>query len=269
MKPYALILAADLPHPHLVERLVRSLDPEIDGVKIGLTTLIQAGLSFVQGIIEAVEGKPILLDLKIADIGHRTGSGWEGTNAKILRSLKDTGVTHVTVHGFPGPVSLAEAVATAHEIGIEVLVLPVMSHAGADLFFSQGLNGKDFAKKASEAGIYISPASLEHVLRVRDGIMALGEAIEVDGYIGPATNLEALAKIRAMTTKPIWCPGFGRQDRLGRDLVTQFQDWVRIVGPQSAAIVGSLIFSSPDPLGEASRIREIRDRALEFTSSQG
>jgi len=262
VNPYALILAADLPNPDAVARLIEKVAPAIDGIKIGMTTVLQAGLDFIKGVTEAVPGKPILLDLKVADIGHRKGAGWEGTNAKIVGSLKDAGITHVTVHGFPGPVSLSEAVAAAHEIGIRVLALPLMSHAGADLFFSQRLNRSDLAARAVEAGIDMSPAALEDVLLVRDGIIALGEAIGVDGYIGPATNPTALGGIRSMTNKAVWCPGFGRQDRLGRDLAAQLQDWVRIVGSESAAIVGSLIFESPDPLAQAVKIRETRDRVL-------
>uniref|UniRef100_A0A7C4EVV5 Orotidine 5'-phosphate decarboxylase n=1 Tax=Desulfomonile tiedjei TaxID=2358 RepID=A0A7C4EVV5_9BACT len=267
MNPYSIILAADLPDPDAVARLLEQVGPMVDGVKIGLATVLQAGLGFVKGIRDSAAGKPILLDLKIADIGHRGISGWEGTNAKIVRSLKDSGATHVTVHGFPGPVSLAEAAAAAHECGIQVLALPIMSHSGADLFFSQRLSRAELAAKAQAAAIDISTASLAEAAAIRDGIIALGEAIGVDGYIGPATNPKALAEIRTMTSKPIWCPGFGRQDRLGRDLETQFRDWARAVGTQSAAIVGSLIFGAPDPLAQAERIRETRDRVVASLAS--
>ncbi len=267
MRPYAIILAADLPDPDAVARLVKQVEPVVDGVKIGLATVLQAGLGFVKGIRDSVAGKPILLDLKVADIGHRGISGWEGTNAKIVDSLKHSGATHVTVHGFPGPASLAEATAAAHDCGIQVLALPIMSHAGADLFYSQRLSRAELWSKAEVTGLDISTDSLAEAVPIRDGIIALGEAIGVDGYIGPATDPTALAQIRRLTSKPIWCPGFGRQDRLGRDLETQFRDWARVAGPQSAAIVGSLIFGSLDPFTQASRIRETRDAVVASLSS--
>ncbi len=268
MNPYALILAADLPDPKEVSLLVKQVADAIDGVKIGLTTVLQAGLGFISEISETIPGKPIFLDLKIADIGHRSDAGWEGTNAKIVRSLQNTGVTIFTVHGFPGPVSLAEAVAIAHEVGISVLTLPIMSHAGADLFFSQNVSCRDLAKKAVDSGMEVPPELWEDVLLVRDALLVLGEVIGVDGYIGPATNPEALAAIRSKTKKPIWCPGFGRQDRLGRDLTAQFQEWARIVGSESAAIVGSLIFASQDPLVQAVRIKETIDKVVRSVTSQ-
>ncbi len=267
MKPYAIILAADLPDPERVALLLKHVGPVVDGVKIGLTTVLQAGLDFVKSVTHSVAGKPILLDLKIADIGHRASSGWEGTNAKIVSSLKQSGVTHVTVHGFPGPASLAEAVVSAHDCGIQVLALPIMSHAGADLFFSPRTSRSELARKAQAAGIDISTASLAEDVPIRDGILALGEAMGVDGYIGPATDPTALTQMRTMTSKPIWCPGFGRQDRLGRDLETQFRDWARVVGPESAAIVGSLIFGTPEPLTQAERIRDLRDRIVASLAS--
>jgi orotidine-5'-phosphate decarboxylase len=98
---------------------------------------------------------------------------------------------------------------------------------------------------------------------VTEGILLLGEALAVDGYIGPATSPKDLQRYRTITSRPIWCPGFGRQDRLNRSLEEQFRQWAQILGPSSAAIVGSTIFGAADRAGAAKRVLEIRDRAVE------
>jgi orotidine-5'-phosphate decarboxylase len=99
---------------------------------------------------------------------------------------------------------------------------------------------------------------------VTDGILLLGEALGVDGYIGPATRPSDLLRYRAVTHRPIWCPGFGRQDRLGRSLEEQFGQWAQIVGPHSAAIVGSTIFAAPDPAAAAKEVVSLRDKVVGF-----
>jgi len=98
---------------------------------------------------------------------------------------------------------------------------------------------------------------------VTEGILLLGEALGVDGYIGPATRPVDLQRYRALTQKPIWCPGFGRQDRMGRTLDEQFREWAQIVGPSSAAIVGSTIFGAADRVAAAENVVELRDKAEE------
>ncbi len=95
---------------------------------------------------------------------------------------------------------------------------------------------------------------------ITEAILLLGEALGADGYIGPATSPDDLLRYRSITQRAIWCPGFGRQDRLGRGLQDQFKDWANIVGPQSAAIVGSLIFAAPDPVAAARDVVLIRDK---------
>ena len=100
---------------------------------------------------------------------------------------------------------------------------------------------------------------------VTEGILLLGEALNVDGYIGPATRPHDLQRYRNITDRPIWCPGFGRQDRQGRSLEEQFRQWADIVGPASAAIVGSAVFNASDPRAAAEHLVEIRDSVVEGT----
>ncbi len=260
MRDYAIILAADLPTPSDVLSVVKNVAGVIDGVKVAAATVLESGLSILREIREILGDKPLFLDLKIADIGFRAVDRWDGTNAKIIGALRDSGVTHVTVHGFPGPVSVAEAVNVARAAGIEVLLLPLMSHVGASLFFSRPLERSDLIASLAEAGLDVNVPDGVACKDVTEAILLLGEALDVGGFIGPATRPEDLKRYRNITRRRIWCPGFGRQDRKGRGLDQQFTDWAQIVGPASAAIVGSIIFRAPDPVAAAKEIVEIRDR---------
>lgn len=258
MRDYAIILAADLPSSDQVTSLVKEVAPAIDGLKIGVPTLLESGIDILSKLSDMISGKPLLVDLKVADIGFNSKGQWAGTNSKIISKLKGTGATSVTVHGFPGPASIAEAVERAHEIGIEVLLLPTMSHPGAELFFSLQFNSVTLGK-TSDQNIARGLNSLSNAVDVTEAILKLGETYGVDGYIGPATRPQDLEKYREITSKPIWCPGFGRQDRLGRNIGQQLEAWGRIVGPNSAAIVGSFIFEAESPHEAAISLLNMRD----------
>lgn len=259
MKEYAVIVALDLETSDSVLDIVSKIAGIVDGVKIGVPTLLETGTAILSKVRDILDDKPLLVDLKIADIGFRSGTSWSGTNGKILEKLKGSGATHVTVHGFPGPWSIAEAVNIGNEIGLGILLLPLMSHVGADTFFSRPMDNAGFLKSCEDAGITPKISDDLPVRNVTDGILSLGEAIGVAGYIGPATRPDDLKCYRMFTDKPIWCPGFGRQDRLGRSLAKQFQDWADVVGPRSAAIVGSTIYGAKDSVGAAYEVISIRD----------
>ncbi len=134
MRDYAIILAADLPTADEVLSTVKKVGAIVDGVKVGVATLLEAGKSILGRIRDVIQDDPLLVDLKIADIGFMGHGAWQGTNSKIIKGLENSGATHVTVQGFPGPVSVAEAIGSATECGIRTLLLPLMSHEGAGLF---------------------------------------------------------------------------------------------------------------------------------------
>ncbi|MGA8832789.1 MAG: orotidine 5'-phosphate decarboxylase / HUMPS family protein [Desulfomonilaceae bacterium] len=259
MKEFAIIAALDLDTSALVLEIAAKIAKTVDGIKIGVPTLLESGTGIIARVRELLDDKPLLVDLKIADIGFRSPKSWSGTNAKILAKLGGCGVSHVTVHGFPGPSSVAEAVDIGNEFGIGALLLPMMSHIGAETFFSGSLDVAQFERSCRNSGIDPNSVEKSPLRDVTDGILAIGEAIGVSGYIGPATRPEDLRRYRLLTQKPIWCPGFGRQDRLGRSLAVQLRDWADIVGSRSAAIVGSSIYNAHDPYAAAIEMIEIRD----------
>ncbi|MCL5126385.1 MAG: orotidine 5'-phosphate decarboxylase [Deltaproteobacteria bacterium] len=262
MKKFAVIASLDLDLANRVLDVASRIAGTVDGIKIGVPTIIESGIGILGEIRALLGDKPLLVDLKIADIGFRSSQSWEGTNAKIVAKLAGSGASHITVHGFPGPSSVAEVVSIGRDLGIGVLLLPMMSHVGAESFFSGCLDILNFKTACEKSGVKLNLTAESMLKNVTDGILALGEAIGVDGYIGPATRPEDLLRYRIFTKKQIWCPGFGRQDRLGRTLAEQFKDWASNVGPQSAAIVGSLIYNAPDPCLAANEVVQIRDSVI-------
>ena len=268
MKKFAVIASLDLETSDAVINVSSKVARIVDGIKIGVPTLLESGTEILLRVRDILGDKPLLVDLKIADIGFRSSTSWNGTNAKILARLNQSGATHVTVHGFPGPSSVAEAVHVGDDYGIRVLLLPMMSHAGADTFFSRPLDKSRFRADCASCGIELDCDDVGEFRDVTEGILRLGEAIGAAGYIGPATRPDDLKRYRSITEKPIWCPGFGRQDRLGRSLARQLEDWASVVGPHSAAIVGSSIYGARDPEAAAQQITELRDSILlKFNSS--
>ncbi|MFH0957165.1 MAG: orotidine 5'-phosphate decarboxylase / HUMPS family protein [Pseudomonadota bacterium] len=266
MKDFAIIASLDLDEADAVLDVASRIAPCVDSIKIGVPTLLERGVEFLRSISDLLDAKPVLVDLKIADIGFRSSTSWNGTNAKIMLKLKETGATHVTVHGFPGPSSVAEAVEIGNRLGLGILLLPMMSHVGAEAFFSANIQYSVFDESCRRSGVHLGLSTDSTTIDVTDGVLRMGEAAGVSGYIGPATRPEVLKRYRTMTQKTIWCPGFGRQDRQGRSLALQFEDWARIVGPRSAAIVGSLIFGARDPVLAAEEIIHIRDMVVENLS---
>ncbi|MGC9012418.1 orotidine 5'-phosphate decarboxylase / HUMPS family protein, partial [Thermogladius sp.] len=92
-----LVVALDPPFsPVLGEdylRIVREVDPYAQGFKVGLPLILRRGVGAVGKIKEATS-KPVIADLKLADIGD--------VMASALSVLAEQGVDAVVAHGFVG-----------------------------------------------------------------------------------------------------------------------------------------------------------------------
>ncbi len=274
MKPYALILSNDIVNPEEMLRVTGAVRSYVDGVKIGITSSMVPGVDiFARARDRARDDTVILADYKVADIGFQEKDGsWNGTNEKIIRELSTSGVNYITCHTIPGISSIEESVKTAHAHGVGVLTLPYMTHKGANLFFGMPFNNRQRKHVALEIESYGIKKGVENqwlwndilfkVESTTDVILALGNHFGVDGFIGPANNPDVLRRYRYFTESEIWSPGFGRQDRQGRDLETQIREWAEVVGPNSAMIVGSLIYKANDPAAAAREVMEIRDKVV-------
>ena len=275
MKPYALVLSNDIADPEKMLKVTEQTRDYIDGVKIGITSSMVPGVDIFKRAKEILKDKAVaahvLADYKVADIGFKDKEGkWNGTNEKIVRTLSQAGTDYITCHTIVGISSIEESVQTAHSNGSKVLTLPYMTHKGANLFFGMPIGPMQQTHIRRELMAYGLDydqnlelwADVEKAKTVTDIILIFGNHFGVDGYIGPANNPEILEGYRQFTQNEIWCPGFGRQDKQGRTLEKQIEDWARVVGPNSAMIVGSEIYKAEDPAKAAREIMEMRDRVV-------
>lgn len=278
MKNYAVILANDHIESRDVLRVTDQVrDNGIDGIKLGITSTMSPGVGVIEEVKKLVgDGVSIIADYKVADIGFKNKEGhWQGTNSKIVGTLSDAGADYIICHTIVGTSSIHESVETAHAHGSKVLTLPFMTHQGAELFFGMPLDSTQvehvLGVLANQYGAEVPLQILDNSPQLRtitDIILALGGVFGVDGYIGPGNNPDVLKRYREFTDELLCCPGFGRQDKLGRSLEEQISAWAHIVGPRSGMIVGSLIYKAEDPGKVTREIVEIRDRiAREITDS--
>ena len=256
IREYGLVLAIDARARGEALRLASDVGPLVDGIKMGVPTLLTNGASIVSSVRDSFGG-PLVADLKVADIGIGPGSGptpWSGTNRAIVEAAVTAGIDYVICHTMIGPTGLQECVETAHSLGGRVLALPHMTHRGAELFFGHPLDVEYASKSLDELGmkgVSERVAALAERKRVERGWhdkgvtisdlgFALGEELGVDGYIGPANKAEILADYRKLTSRLVVATGVGRQGGTLKEVYP-------VLGRNSAAIVGHAIYDSPDP----------------------
>ena len=270
MKPYALILANDHIDPTPMLGAIEETRDYIDAVKVGITSTMAPGIRIIEKARRLLgDDKELIVDFKVADIGFKNKDGiWQGTNEKIVRTLCEAGADLITAHTIVGSSSIEECIQTAHHYDSEILTLPFMTHRGAELFFGMPLGKKqrehiwNVLKKVYDRNIANAFFECPEQETIIDVILSLGELFGVDGYIGPGNNPEVLKRYREFTDRLVCCPGFGRQDKLGRSLEEQIEAWAQIMGPNSGMIVGSLIYKAKDPGRAAREVMETRDRVV-------
>ena len=264
MNPYSIILSTDISDDAKLLEIIKLTKPYIDGVKIHLSSLIFYGYPLLNSLAKLIGDKTLVLDLKIGDIGFINSDGsFEGSNSKILNSVmymtSEFEEIYITVHGFPGYVSVKECIEVGHDCGLKILLIPMMSHKGSDVFFnfqSPILTDDEIeSRKDDEVEQFINPYV---PVTASEGILLLGEILGVDGYVGPSNNLDVIHSYRRISGKVIVSPGFGRQSN-GQDFSQQFYQWAQVVGSNSAAIIGSMIYNSDNPDRVAKAVMEVRN----------
>lgn len=276
---YALILANDVTESEKALKLCIDTESSLDALKIGITTTLEDGVSFFRKLSKKVT-TPKVADFKVADVGvkNKNTQQWEGTNEKIVRKLVEAGADYVICHTIVGSSSIQESVETAHSLGGKVLTLPYMTHEGADLFFDQPVNVQATVEKLENR--YGLEGAAKRILEterrkkeeknwrlpyvsISDLILAIGEDVKVDGYIGPANIAPVLADYRKLSNKPTFTPGVGRQKRQ-EDLTPKQQigNVFEILGGRSGVIVGSAIYGAQDPTKAAEEFRNWTDEAM-------
>ena len=257
---FGLVLANDITEPHKAIEVAENVAPFVDGIKVGITTVLEEGLSTLKKI-KNITGKIVMADFKVADIGFWNSKkmAWNGTNAKIIEKTIEAGADYVICHSIVGISSIQECVEVAHSMGGKVLTLPYMTHKGAELFFFFFLLPEHAFKVISDYGIEVKESELRKCKSISDAIILLGEKIGVDGYIGPANKFDILKRYRELTEKPIFGSGIGRQAIGGITPKEQLRKFYEICGEKSAAIVGSAIYAAEDPRKAAEEFRKWRD----------
>ena len=271
LREYCLVLAIDSRDRDEVLGLVKRVGPLVDGIKLGVPTLLSNSSSLVAGVKEAFAG-PVIADLKVADIGFKTeegAGGWSGTNREIVETAVSEGIDYVICHAVVGPSSLEECVATAHSQGGGVLALPYMTHVGAGLLFDHPIDMSHTTRWLSDLGLsrlgdrIVELAQAKEVqqdwrsrnVTISDLALLLGEELGVDGYIGPANKVDVLKDYRKLTSRTVVATGVGRQ---GGNL----SDVYSTLGRSSGAIVGHAIYGSPDPVSACKEFLTQRERVV-------
>jgi len=257
---YGLILANDLTKPEEAKKVSELVVPYVDGIKIGISTILDVGVSMIRETKNST-GKIVIADFKVADIGfwNKERSSWEGTNAKIVEKVIDAGADYVICHSIVGISSIQESVEVAHSKGGKVLTLPHMTHKGAELFFGHPIDIGHVVKVFESMGIRLTENKLKMCKTISDVILVLGDCIGVDGFIGPANNLEVLKKYRKFTNKEIFGPGIGRQVIGNLTPKDQLRGFYQICGEMSAVMIGSAIYAAPDPVRAAKQFVDWRE----------
>ena len=259
---YGLILANDLTLLERVIEVSRAVAPFVDGIKIGITTILDEGISIIKKIKDLTE--IVIADFKVADIGfwNQKKNRWEGTNAKIVEKTINIGADYIICHSIIGISSIQECVDIAHSLGGKVLTLPYMTHRGAELFFAHPIKPEHIYRVFEKYELNITENEIKKCKTTTDVIILLGEKIGVDGYIGPANNFEVLERYRELTRKEIFGPGIGRQALGDVTPNEQLKKFYEICGEKSAAIIGSAIYAAENPAEAAREFRKWRDEVV-------
>jgi len=272
IRDYGLVLAIDNSRKDEVVNLVTKVGPLVDGIKLGVPTLLANGVSIVGRVRDFYDG-PLIADLKVADIGIKSRGEtyeWSGTNRSIVETAVSAGIEYVICHTIVGTSSIEECIAAAHSLGGRVLTLPYMTHEGAGLLFDHPLDSAHVSKTLEGQGMGRVGGRILELARekkaaptgtwrsrqvtVSDLILLLGEELGVDGYIGPANHLGVLRDYRRLTERFVMATGVGRQGGSVREVFLE-------LGEKSAAIVGHAITAAPDPINACEGLAAERDAA--------
>ncbi|MEM3538283.1 MAG: orotidine 5'-phosphate decarboxylase / HUMPS family protein [Nitrososphaerales archaeon] len=263
IRDFGIIFANDLPQSERALKLSEEIAPYIDGIKFGVVSILDKGVSLITKVKERIN-KPIIADFKIADIGfwNRNKKTWEGTNSKIVEKLAEAGADYIVCHAVEGPLSLQECIEVAHLKGAKILVLPFMTSIGAELFFAHPID-KDYVNHIiEELGIKIQKERLRECKIIFDLILILAEFFGADGYVCPANNPMILRRARYFTDKPIFGPGIGRQAKGDVTFAEQIKTFYEICGRSSAIIIGSSIYAAANPIESAKGFARLRDEVI-------
>ncbi|MDI9610791.1 MAG: orotidine-5'-phosphate decarboxylase [Archaeoglobales archaeon] len=168
-----LILALDVEERRIAFKIAEELGDLVDRFKVNYPLILSSGIGVIS---ELSEIKPVIADLKIADVPH--------ISAKIAEIAFRNDAKAVIAHGFAGSDSLKAVFNVAKRFGGELYVVTELSSPGGEEFMNKF--SLEIVKKAKEIGC--------------------------QGLIAPATRIERLREIKEVAGEmKILCPGVGAQ----------------------------------------------------------
>lgn len=174
-------MALDPPPKVAPENWVRErvvyLDELVSSFKVGLPLLLRTGVSKLRDLF-SVSSKPLIADLKLADIGD--------IMSYVVEVLADAGVNAVISHAFVGRRGALDAlIRRSGELGIKPILVVSMSHQGSTEFIDKHLS--EFVGMALELRVW--------------------------GVVAPATRKEVISSVRELAGSKlrIFSPGVGAQ----------------------------------------------------------
>jgi len=160
-----------------VKERVGCLDELVSSFKVGLPLLLRTGVSKLRDLF-SVSSKPLIADLKLADIGD--------IMSYVVEVLADAGVSAVISHAFVGRRGALDIlVKKSEELGVRPILVVSMSHQGSTEFIDKHLS--EFVEAALELRVW--------------------------GVVAPATRREVISRVRELAGSElrIFSPGVGAQ----------------------------------------------------------
>ncbi|MEO3993010.1 MAG: orotidine-5'-phosphate decarboxylase [Desulfurococcaceae archaeon TW002] len=160
-----------------VKERVNYLCELVSSFKVGLPLVLRTGVSSLRNLF-SVCSKPLIADLKLADIGD--------IMSYVVEVLADAGVNAVISHAFVGRRGALDLlVMKSKELGIKPILVVSMSHQGSTEFIDKHLS--EFVNVALELRVW--------------------------GVVAPATRKEVIGRVRELAGSElrIFSPGVGAQ----------------------------------------------------------
>ena len=160
-----IFVACDISNQKDILRLLSKIHKDISGIKIGLQYITQSSPGDIKEL--AKFNKPIFYDGKFFDI--------KNTLVESIKSLKDLNITYATVHILNGIDALQAANKEAHNIGIKLLGVSVLTSFDNQDLIQLGFKDKideqvirliKIADKANLYGIVCSPLETKKIKKI-------------------------------------------------------------------------------------------------------
>ncbi len=151
-----VILALDVSNLDKAISIAKQVSKYVDGIKIGYPLLLRHSASCISKI-KAEVGKPIIIDIKLADIPY--------INKEVARILKKSGADYLIMHAFVGSIAIESAIEVFGRKNIILVV--AMTHEGASYLINRKSNRIRAIRLARNLNVFgiVAPAIYKNIVR--------------------------------------------------------------------------------------------------------